>query len=124
MGSTLLFAPGSNFAVDPRSERRTLGDEALAPQTARWIAQLPPDVQPLNLSERYARIANRICGLWHAPADCLDYLEDLLMDRRGDRHGFELDIAMELAGIKDHFETQVSHVPQTTWDQIIERQLA
>jgi hypothetical protein len=123
MGSTLIFAQGSKFEPDPRSARRAQVAEPLTPQTRRWIAVLPTDVQPHNLSERYPRIANRICRLWSSQAECLDYLESLLMDRRGDRQGFELDIAMELAGVKDHFETQVSHVPQTTWDQIIERQL-
>ena len=124
MGSTMLMPQGSNLAQDPAAARHAQAPEPLAPQTERWMAVLPPDVQPLNLSVKYARIANRICRLWQSPAECLRYLEDLLMDRRGNRHGFELDIAMELAGIKDHFETQVSHVPQTTWDQIIERQLA
>jgi len=124
MGSNLIFAQGSSYAPDPRTARAAQDAEALAPQTERWIALLPADVQPHNLSQKYARIANRLCHLWQSPAECLQYLEDLLMDRRGSRRGFELDIAMELAGIKDHFETQVSHVPQTTWDQIIERQLA
>ena len=124
MGSNLILSQGSLYAPDPRTARAAQDAEALAPQTARWMALLPADVQPHNLSQKYARIANRLCLLWQSPVECLQYLEDLLMDRRGSRHGFELDIAMELAGIKDHFETQVSHVPQTTWDQIIERQLA
>jgi hypothetical protein len=110
---------------DQRFARRGLqAPEAISSQTVVWLASLPVDIRPLLLPVQYTRITNALCRLWGTPDQCLRYLEDLLTDRRGDRQGFILDIAMELAGLKNHYETEVRRVPQTAWEQIIEHRLS
>jgi len=101
------------------ARRRPQPPETLAPETVRWLAGLPSDVRPRALPIEYVRIANAIGRVWSNPRACLLYFEELLMDRRGDRHGFSFDVALELAGLKDHYETVVYPTQQTVWDLII-----
>jgi len=49
----------------------------------------------------------------------LEYLDDLLIDRRGGRQGFPFDVALEIAGLKDYYETSIHPTAQTAWDLII-----
>ena len=104
---------------DPR--RRSANPEMVLPSTINWLASLPSDIRPRHLPVEFTHVANALARLWSRPEDCLAYFDNLLLDRRGDRKGFPLVVAMELAGVKDHLETQVRHVPQTVWDAIIER---
>jgi hypothetical protein len=67
----------------------------------------------------YVRIANALARAWSAPRACLEYFDDLLIDRRGGRQGFPFDVALELAGLKDYYETEVHPTSQTVWDLII-----
>lgn len=55
------------------------------------------------LTQRYARIANRICSLWQKPAQCAEYLEELLIVRRVRRQGFPADVAKDIAQITAHY---------------------
>lgn len=96
--------------------------ESLAPDTIRWLAGLPGDVRPRQLPIQFPRICNALARYWGSPRECLAYLDDLVLDRRGGRTGFVFDIALEIAGLKDHFETTVFPTQQTVWDLIIARQ--
>lgn len=94
-------------------------NETLLPDTIRWLAGLPGDVRPKQLPIEFPRICNELARHWTNARDCLAYLEDLVMDRRGGRTGFVFDIALEIAGLKDHYETVVHPTQQTVWDLII-----
>ena len=82
--------------------------ETLSERTLKWLAKLPEDVQPKATAEQYPRLVNRIAGLWNHPEDFMDYINELLMDSRGDREGFPLSVAMELATVKDYYEMNVN----------------
>ncbi len=101
------------------SKRKPQAPESLHPDTIRWLASLPADVRPTLLPIQYVRIANGLARAWPAPRACIDYLDGLLTDRRGGRRGFPFEVALEIAGLKDHYETIVHPSPQTAWDQII-----
>ena len=68
--------------------------------TLTWMTGLPEDVRPLVLARRFPRIANSIADLWRRAARCEDYLESLVVDRRGDRTGFPPDVAQELTKLR------------------------
>ena len=104
---------------DQIARRKPQPPEPLAPETIRWLAGLPSDVRPTAMPSQYTRIANRMAQVWGTPHTCLGYLEDLLLDRRGDREGFPFEVALELAGLKDHYETVVHPTAQTAWDLIV-----
>lgn len=101
--------------------RKTPAEEMLSPGTVRWLAGLPPKARPRLLPIHFARITNALSGKWTARSECLSYLDDLLIDKRGSRCGFPLGVLLELAALKNYFETRLHPEPQTAWDQIAER---
>jgi hypothetical protein len=101
------------------ARRRPQPPEVLAGDTIKWLASLPPDVRPSALPTRFVRIANAISRTWSDHRRCLEYLEDLLIDRRGGRQGFPFEVALEIAGLKDYYETTIHPSAQTAWDLIV-----
>jgi hypothetical protein len=102
------------------ARRRPQPPQQLHGDTIKWLAGLPADVRPTLLPIQFVRIANELARVWPAPRACLDYFDDLLIDRRGGRQGFPFDVALEIAGLKDHYETVVYPTSQTVWDLIID----
>ena len=78
--------------------------ELIREDTSAWMRELPGEVRPSHLAERYPRIANRICALWTQPLRCAAYLSDLLIARRANRQGFPERIAMEIGNLSIHYE--------------------
>ena len=103
-------------------EKRPKGDkpkdEKLTAAAEGWMANLPDDVRPTVVSEKYPRIVNRMAQLWKHPDEFMEYVGELLVDQRGGRAGFPMSVALELATIKDHYEMVVH--PELTkaylWD--------
>lgn len=103
------------------AERRSPQSTALAESTTRWMAELPQRLQPQETAARFPRVANRLAALWSLPEQCRQCFDELLLDGRGDRQGFPERVAMELAALKNHYETAVFPTHQTVWDEIISR---
>jgi hypothetical protein len=98
--------------------RRSQTEELIAPTTVRWLAELPPNARPRRLPIEFARIANALSRHWSTRPACLAYFDDLLIDKRGNRRGFPLDVVLELAALKSYFETVLYPAPQTVWEEI------
>lgn len=101
-------APPEQAQPDWPSLRRPVPPEtmALTPTAMRWLASLPVEARPLELCRRYPRIGNQLAALWSHPNGILAYLEDLLIDKRGDRQGFPGGIALELSRLQEHLQQQ------------------
>jgi hypothetical protein len=80
-----------------------LNSRELAAYTFKWLATIPANIRPNALARQYPRIANRIAEIWKRPLHCERYLDDLMLDLRGDRKGFPPDVAAEIAVLKVHF---------------------
>ena len=80
-----------------------------------WIAQLPAEVRPKSLIIQYPRIANRLAELWRHPIACEKYLNELMIDGRGDRQGFPSEVAQELAALQIYFNKHVLPPHFTVW---------
>jgi len=93
--------------------------EALQPTTVAWVATLPDAVRPVALLQSYPRIANDLCTLWRRVARCEEYLDGLLIDRRGSRAGFPLAVATELTALRNHYAT-LHPSSRAPWD-IVEK---
>jgi uncharacterized protein len=85
-----------------KTDAQTLNEHA-----KKWLEKLPPEIQPKELVEKYPRLLNRISSLWRHPEELMEYLNELLVDTRGDRSGFPMSIATELVNIKDYYEMNV-----------------
>src|SRR5205807_9072301 len=101
-------------AANWESKRKSAGAESLRTATIQWILKLPPHIQPRHLQVKYPRVANRIAALWGDPTGCESYLDDLLTDKRGGRKGFPLNVANEVASIRD-FLFRLNHKGGTAW---------
>lgn len=108
-------------AAGASSTRHPTLTEMLSTDTLRWLFDLPRQVQPQRLPVDYPRITNTLAQRWKSPREFLAYLDDLLLDRRCTRAGFSLEVAFELAVLKNYYETVVFPTQQTAWDQVIHR---
>ena len=91
--------------------------ESLGDATAAWLAELPEAVRPRQLALRYARLANRLCDVWKDPAKCERLLDELMTDRRGGRKGFPLQVASELATLRDYY-FKLHHAGKSAWEHV------
>lgn len=71
------------------------------PSTVRWAAMLPSEVRPLALLRRYPRIANLLARQWKDSLECQRYFDDLLIDRRGGRRGFPIEVLADLLALNN-----------------------
>jgi hypothetical protein len=83
-----------------RSGHDTTLDDSLQRLTVAWMKALPEPLRPHQCARRHPRVLNNIAALWGLPLRCLDYLDDLQVDRRGNRRGFGHDVAMELLRLR------------------------
>jgi hypothetical protein len=113
-----MLATPTSGPTDFATRRRPQVDESLGTDTIKWLAQLPAGTRPRELPVAFVRITNRVARVWGDPAACLACFDDLLIDYRGTRRGFPMAIALELATLKDYYETKVHPVPQTAWECI------
>ena len=97
-------------------KRKPAAAESLRTATIQWILKLPPHIQPRHLQVKYPRVANRIAALWAEWETCEAYLDDLLTDRRGGRKGFPLNVAQEVASIRDYYFRL--HHKGTAWEHV------
>lgn len=84
----------------PRSwspQRRANPYDAPLATTLQWAYTLPEPLEPKAVLRRFPRIANHIAASWRDPAVLNRYFRSLLLDERGDREGFPLDVREELA---------------------------
>lgn len=82
--------------------------------TVAWMAELPYAVRPSELASRFPRTANSIAELWRRGARCEEYLDSLVVDHRGDRKGFPLPVARELAALRSYF-AELHPTKTSTW---------
>jgi hypothetical protein len=85
--------------------RKAKATRFLLPRTVRWMETLPPDFQPRQTCETFPRIANAIAALWTAPEGLTEYLDDLLVDKRGQRQGFPVRVLSELHALSAYNAT-------------------
>jgi hypothetical protein len=90
---------------DWTTARKARPADTLFPATLRWIDALPEEVRPHALSRAFPRIANMLARLWPNAAAFSDYMNDLLVDRRGGRKGFPLQILADLNRLRAHYGT-------------------
>ena len=92
-------------------------DEPLLHVTRVWLASLPPHVCPIELAREFPRIANRLRYLWKQVARCEEYLDSLLVDRRGTRKGFPEKITQELEALRQ-YHTSLYPSNRSVWGHV------
>jgi hypothetical protein len=83
--------------------------------TVNWASSLPPDALPNALLAKFPRIANLLAVLWQDPNSLRRYFDDLLVDKRGHRQGFPLDVLRELFALRTYYE-EVNPESSRPWE--------
>lgn len=68
----------------------------MTPADFKKLFALAPDRYPTNLESQYPRILAQILEKWDSPKALQNYLNDLVVDVRGDRQGFPTEVMAEL----------------------------
>jgi hypothetical protein len=71
-------------------------DRVLLSDTHLWLRRVPPRLHPKQLCRHHPRLANRLAGYWDDRAQVLQFIDDLLIDRRGGRKGLPDRVRAEL----------------------------
>jgi hypothetical protein len=72
--------------------------------TFAWAATLPVEIQPRAMMYRFPRIANLIAAMWQDANSLRRYVDDLLVDKRGSRQGFPVDVLRELFALRAYYD--------------------
>ncbi len=86
----------------PWKRNSQLLDDELQYFTQVWLKSLPDAIKPLKCAEHYPRVLNKLAALWSLEERCIDFLDELLSDRRGERQGFSYGITGELRLLRMH----------------------
>jgi hypothetical protein len=106
--SLVTRRPASQMSValeEHKHLRNAAPADKLLPRTSRWVASLPPSVQPTALLRHYPRIANVIAATWGHATSLQSYINCLFNDNRGTRRGFPPEVLGELVALKRHHDT-------------------
>jgi hypothetical protein len=95
--------------------RKAQPADTLFPSSVRWMESLPVDVRPKALAASYPRIVNMLARLSPGAAPFTEYLNELLVDRRGGRKGFRLDVLEELHTLREYYAT-LNPAQIAVWD--------
>jgi hypothetical protein len=91
---------------------------ALSPAAAEWLAGLPAERAPRQMAEAFPHVANQIACMWKTPRLLDRYLDDLLVDRRGNRQGFPFPVAFEIMQLRDYYQSVVFPLKTCFWDGV------
>ena len=77
--------------------------EYLLPASVTWLKSLPPEVRPVALATKYARVVNLLAQQWNDQDACCAYFCTLLADRRGGRKGFPADVRADIRMLQEYY---------------------
>lgn len=81
------------------SLRRADPTGALLPRSKRWMNALPEELRPVHLARSYPRLVNVLALEWTRRDTLGSFIVDLLVDTRGGREGFPVEIRQELRAL-------------------------
>ena len=94
----VIVAQGQRKHMNPE-------DGQLQASTLMWIESLPEKFRPRQLGLHYPRIANNLARVWQQKSACERLFDELMIDHRGKRQGFPMQVALEIMALKVHFSS-------------------
>ena len=83
---------------DPRTRRAPARDRdrVLLSQAHLWLREIPSSLLPKHMCRLHPHLANRFADCWGDQDRLQALIDDLLIDRRGDRKGFSARVRVEI----------------------------
>ena len=81
---------------------RTLNEHAVA-----LLQILPPHIRLVALRGGFPRIVNQLAAVWDDPRAFDNYVDSLLIDKRGKRQGFPFPVVAELTELRTYHQRHV-----------------
>jgi hypothetical protein len=104
--------------------RRPINPELLKVRrsTIDWARSIPSNIRPRALVMKFPRIANILAAAWTDPLRFDKALSEFMVDNRGRRQGFPLDVLQDLANLRAYFDRQHKPAIRTDiWNTISKR---
>ncbi len=99
---------GQATVVAPVASDRDATDAVRpSPAVQVWLDRLPEAARAPKLAAAFPRIAERIALFDGEPPFAARYLDQLMIDQRGDRQGFPIEVGRELMRLRSHYAQQV-----------------
>jgi hypothetical protein len=95
-GGTGYAAATPQYRRRPESER----DKRLTPESFEWLHEMPRHERPIQLALQFPRIVNKMADIWHEQKTTEAYLQELLVDHRGNRRGFPVPVIGDLMRLR------------------------
>jgi hypothetical protein len=102
---------------DWTKHRKSEPANGLLKPTFAWASTLPVEAQPRSLMYKFPRIANLLAAMWPDPTSFRRYMDDLLVDKRGNRQGFPVDVLKELFELRAYYD-EVHPDTSRPWESI------
>src|SRR5215475_14413851 len=97
-------APTAAPDEDWTKRRNTQPANGLLKPTFAWASTLPVEAQPRSLMYKFPRITNLLAAMWPDPNSFRRYMDDLLVDKRGNRQGFPVDVLKEFFELRAYYD--------------------
>ena len=111
-------AAGPDTHAEWTKRRMSEPANGLLKPTFAWAATLPIEIQPRSLLFKFPRIANLVAAMWQDPNSLRRYVDDLLVDKRGNRQGFPLDVLRELFRLRAYYD-ELHPDSNLPWEAVI-----
>ena len=108
VGASHSGVQGWMYRRSPRVEH----DRVLTSATHVWLRQIPSGIHPKQLCHRHPHIANRLAQCWGDPTRIEELVDELLIDRRGQRQGLSPRVVAEV----ERLELFHARVLRTSFD--------
>lgn len=100
---------GSGYVAPPPFYRRrpeTDRDKRLTPDAFQWLHEMPRHERPIQLALQFPRIVNKLADIWPDNMATTAYLQELLVDLRGNRRGFPAPVIGDLMRLRAYQASQ------------------
>ncbi len=90
----------------------------LSPDAVALLAQLPPRLRLPTLPGAFPHIVNRLAQVWQRPGEFERYMQELMLDSRGNRHGFPLEVVAELTALREYHQSRRQPKKNDPWSTV------
>ncbi len=107
LGRTHEIEPITETAAAPSEDTIARWTDPKMAMLRDWVMRLPAAHRPWELVSAYPHVLLTIITLSDSPDELLEFLDGLLIDKRGGRAGFPPELAVQILWIDDYCRTKI-----------------